>query len=203
MTLPGQARIFFEILPRFTRLDDVQIFMDVDDKVIDYLNQLPHLEYLDVSNTRMTGDGLLRLKRLLSLKNLECSTLDHIDSLVKKLSQSKLEVFKIETVNLQPWHLKEIGKIKTLGLLSVAGNQAIDDKALLAIGNLLNLYSLHVQTCSITGKSANFFKRFKKLNYLSISDTNWTAQQIAALRNSIPASIDVRGNRANPITKEK
>ncbi len=193
----------FEILPKFKKLDDVQISMDVDDKVIDYLNQLPHLEYLDVANTRMTGDGLLRLKRLLSLKNLDCSTLDHIDSLVRKLSQSKLEVLKIESVNLQAWHLKEIGKIKTLGLLSLSGNQSIDDNALLAIENLQNLSSLHLQTCSITAKSISFFKRFKKLTFLSLSDTNWTAAQIEALRNSIPAAVDVRGQPASPLPKDK
>ena len=193
----------FEILPRFKNLNDLQITMDVDDRVIEHLNKIPHLKYLDVSNTRMTGEGLSRLNRLSSLEQLDCSTMDNFDPLAKKLAQCRLKVLAAQSVNMQAWHLKEIGKIKTLEVLDIGGNQSINDEALLGIENLSELVTLRLATCSITGKSAGFFKRFKKLHDLLISDANWSPSQIAELRKGSCGNVDVRGQPEVPLPKEK
>ncbi|MBA3858837.1 MAG: hypothetical protein C0507_18185 [Cyanobacteria bacterium PR.3.49] len=183
-----------EILPSLPRLQSLKIAMDVDDKAIEYIRQIPSLKILDVSNTRITGDALAALSGLTNLTKLSCSGLENSEALVRRLSQSKkLEELDIEAANLTSADLILISKIGTLRYLYVGGNPKIDDIAVKSLIELKNLKNLSVSSCGITTKSFDTFAKLKALQYLQVSEGQFSDAEVKDLKRRLKAHVEVHG----------
>jgi len=193
-----------KILPVFKNLHNLQVAIDVDDRALPYIDQLPQLQVLDVSNTHITGDGISRLKQLPNLYYLDCSAIDHLEPLMKMLPTTRLQSFTCESAHLKEEDLKMIGQVKTLVELNLRGNEGIDDKALLQIRNLKEMKTLSLGICPITAKSIPVLTGFKKLERLQLSKSSFNEKQIEQLKKSTRANIDFRGQpQFSPIIKNQ
>jgi len=145
---------------------------NIDDEGIDYFLSLNQIKHLDVSDTLITDDGVLKLSRFVSLESLNLSknkkitakSLNHLKSL-KNISCLNL---KQNSIN---YGLKHLSSLYNLKILNLSYSQ-ITDKS------FENFYSPSLETMDvswntkITDKVLAHFKLMPSLKTLNLRGTN-------------------------------
>lgn len=174
-----------KVLPLFTNLKSLRLEMNVDDSYLRYIDQLPSLECLDVSNSMFTGAKLVKLKRFRKLQLLNCACIEGKDAILKELPYTRLKNMKLEGLDLNGLDLLQIAKVKTLNELYIGGNPQIDDEALRHLANHPNLTHLDISACSVTARSFKTFLSLKNLIYLKFSKEQITKKELIQLRSQL------------------
>lgn len=157
-------------VPRFKKLTYFKISMDIGDEALPFIDQLPNLEGLAISHTKMTGAGVAQLKRFPNLKNLYCSSIRDVRPLIERLpSASALVDLRIDDNHLSRMDLRAIAKHRKLHCLSIGGHSEVNDDALAELKPLTNLEHLFAVSCPLTDKCLNTLQSFKKLRYIRLS----------------------------------
>lgn len=174
-------------LPRFTRLYSVKILMPLEDKAFHYIDEIPSLTNLQISNTNFSGASIAKMKRWSKLTQLSCKSIPQIQSLIEKLPESNIEDLRIADNNLTVDNLKTIARMKNLADLSIGGNKCINDETIKLLKPLTKLKSLFVIACPLTGRCIETLKSFKHLKHLEISI--YDPKEAAALKKELPRVV--------------
>ena len=100
----------------------------LDDEAIQYINALPNLVRLDVSNTNIDARSLLKLKRLLQLFELRMRRCSHTSEFLREFSKRSPRAIGVIMVNdcgLTDDDLKSFANITSLGTISLNGNKIV------------------------------------------------------------------------------
>jgi hypothetical protein len=175
-----------KLLPKFTNLKALRLEMNVDNTYLRYIDQLPALEELDVSNSLITGSGLVKLTRFRKLDTLNCACIDGgKDKLIDALKNTKISNLKFEGLDLTELDLKKIASLKTLKELYIGGNPQINDEALRCLANHPTLTHLDVSATSVSAHSLKTFQSIKNLVYLKFSKEQIPVQQLNYLQRNL------------------
>ena len=157
-------------IPRITRLKFIKISMDVGNEVLPFVDQLPNLEGLSVSHTKMTGAELVKLKRFSKMTFLGCASLTDMQPLLKRLPEAgRLTELKVDDSHLTREDLRAIGKLNNLVLLSIGGNKQIRDDDINELKPLTHLKHLSMVGCPLTDKCSVSLQSLKGLRHLHVS----------------------------------
>lgn len=173
-------------IPRLSRLIFLKISMDVGNEVFPYVDQLPNLEGLSVSHTKMTGAELVKLKRFPKMTFLGCASLTDMKPLLKRLPEAgRLTELKVDDTHLTREDLRAIGRLSNLVILSIGGNKEIRDDFLSELKPLKHLKHLSLVGCPLTDKCSVYLQSLKGLRYLQVSglDKAQFGRLEAALKN--------------------
>ncbi|MBS1957227.1 MAG: protein kinase [Cyanobacteria bacterium SZAS-4] len=160
--------IALSALSRFRKLRFLEVQFDVGDEALPYIDRIPNLERLYVSNTSMTCQGIEKLKRFPQFTELACGGLKGVKTLIDRLPTTKITNLKVEDSNLNREDLRKIAKHTPLTALSLSENEQVDNEALKDLLPLVNLEYLFVRNCPVTSKCASTLKKFKSLHYFTV-----------------------------------
>jgi len=159
-------------VPRLTRLKALRIGLEVGNEAIEFIDALPNLESLAVNYTNISGEKISQLKRFKQLTALACTNIQEIKPILARLSETKIQELIVDDNRLTAADLRQIAKQKKLMMLSISGNEALNDEAFEELAPLSNLLCLFAIDCPITEKSLQTLKQLKKLRNLQISGGN-------------------------------
>ncbi|MBX9948013.1 MAG: protein kinase [Candidatus Obscuribacterales bacterium] len=169
---------------------------EVDDSLIETLNKLPNLNGLKLGKTAITGDGLIKLKRLKQLKTLSLSGLSNQTAVLRKLKGStELEELRLSADDVSPQDLSIIGTFKNLRKLWIEKNR-ISDRDLSWICNLKNLQEFCAPESKISfQKASKTILQLPNLNLFRINSKSWTKKDFVLLRRDFPKFAKPNDNR--------
>ena len=150
------------------------------------LAALPHLETLDLSHTRITDEGLLRLKAAPKIRNLSLFYAEWItDQGMTAIRDWKhLKRLNVRGTRISDGTLELLGKITELESLDIA-HTSVTDNGLEHLITLVQLKELALGRGRLTYKSLGVLRMLPTLTSLDLSGAR-------------PAPPDMAGNRATP-----
>lgn len=170
----------------------------VGDEHVARLLLLRDLEMLNLSRTRITSAGLVRLTDLPRLATLELrytaidnaaiGPLAHLPDLYKL----NLQGAKIDDVGAA--HLADLTRLKSLSV----ERTAITDRGLESLCNLARLETLYLGESPIAGTALAHLARLPQLKYLSLRDLDLRDEHIAAL--GVCTQLESLGLDETPVT---
>lgn len=154
------------------------------DKGLCFIKDLPNLQSLDVSDTKVTAQGVQSLKNFSLMTYLGLKNVAGVKSLIGKLKASKrLQILNVAENDLSDGDMKELSKISPLQILTVDSNPKITNEGLKPFKNLI---VLSIAATGVTPASAATLKQMHNLRVLTISKENWPAQDIQKLVADLP-----------------
>jgi hypothetical protein len=132
----------------------------VSDAVLEHVSKLPQLERFEVPGSRLTGDGLIKLRSLSRLRQLNVS-----DTLI---------------VDADLIHLASLTRLEELDL----SKNDLTDAGITHLKNLTSLKSLLLDHNPITGSGLVILKTFPHLEELDLSETSVTDSGLKHLAGS-------------------
>ena len=158
----------------------------ITDEAIRYINQLPRLMGFELSLTRITLPGLLRLKRLDKFTNFSIQGLKDVTPLLRRLGETdKIEVLRLRDCGLDDDGARLISSLKHIRALDIRNNPGITDAGMRSICQLKDLGTLRLEGCSVTSKSIAELRKLPKLSSVQIGST-FSAQDKAQMREELP-----------------
>ncbi len=155
------------------------------------LQDLPNLFEVDVTDTRVTADGIRCLNAYPEkITVLGIGAMPDGRSLIPDLKSTKiLTTCNFSKIDLDDDDLKVISKVKTIALLGVHENSRITDTGIVYLKELPNLVSLTTGGTSVTSASTSVLAKFSKLKYLQIDGDHWTAKEVQKLQSLMPKTM--------------
>jgi serine/threonine protein kinase len=159
---------------------------DVSDKGLEHVENLPNLINLRVSDSKVTGASLVRLKSLKYLEELSIDQTDDVAPVLKALDGSTaLGLLSAKHDRLTDADMTYIAHMPKLHILLLADNQ-ITDAGLAKLAGLKDLVSLNLSHCKITPKSIPILISFPHLSELTINIGSWPADKQTLLKQRFP-----------------
>ena len=143
-------------------LEEIELHRQLGDATLANLADLAKLRVLAASTTRVTGPGLVHLKKLTELRTLllhGCQIHDQDLSLIAHLA--KMEILGLDTTPLT-------------------------DAALPYLTRMTGLKKLFLSRTGLSDKSLPYFRNFQNLERLDIQGTKITAEGAAELKRMLP-----------------
>jgi serine/threonine protein kinase len=160
---------------------------DVSDNCLVYLNRLPKLNSLNVGYNRITEAGILKVRRLLDLKELRTAELKTVSKLIENLKGSKqLEYLRFTRSNLTPSDIKNISAISSLRELNVEDCRGITDDSIKQLSIMPNLTTISISDTQVTGFCLHDLNKFKKLRYVVLNSALLTKTAVDKLKTVCP-----------------
>lgn len=158
---------------------------DLDNAMIPLLNKFPKLVTLSIKQSKVTGDGLLKLKRLNKLCSLNVDAGHNFKPIYRNLKHMPaLHLLSVSRVNLDADDIEDIVQATQLDNLSVSYNNIVDDETFKKFTTLKNLQHISLAGCKITPKSIEILKKFPRLN--SFVPPRWSNKDIEKLHEALP-----------------
>lgn len=157
-----------------------------DDSVVSCLVRLPHLEYLDVSNTYITTKGVEVLAKVKTLKALVLSgtPIDvHAFDFIGEMKQ--LELLYVQGTCEQALNMAQLGKLTRLRSLDLSGCN-LTDESLGELTTLENLEWLNVVDTPLTVKCVPTLAKIPRLKEIRIGSRHFTDNALEELRKTLP-----------------
>ncbi len=149
------------------------------------LENLPHLKSIWLSHTNLKSDTVLKSKLLPRLELLALYEMKNVSPLVAKIGKSnKIQHLIMKDCGIDVDDIRQLSSCQTIRKLDLCTNNKINDECIPLMPE--NVETLMLNDCPITPRSIEMFKRFKKLEELSLSYTNWTAQDRKKLFETYP-----------------
>ena len=176
---------------------------EVSARGMGYLSNLPNLESLDASNTRVAADSLMAIGQSKSLRSINVSNSDADDRVVGELSKiPHLQTLDLSNSRISADAARSIGEMRELTDLSLMGTATdqmiqgltaapirrlnlsrskITNASLPVLLQIPTLESLNLDWCAVTGVG---FKGFGKsdIKQLSVSSTQFGTDGLVAIR---------------------
>lgn len=176
---------------------------DITDADLKYLTKMmPTLEFLHLSNTKVTDNGM---KWVLSLKEL-CS-LNLTATRITDLGMKELSVLPLSSLNVSGTKITDSGLIKMLSLTKArmsilrVANTGITDKAVQELSACKRLHLLDVSGTKITGvglRKMSYMTNFKYLNMGHTQITPLGLKELSSLKNL--SSLTLKGASLKGLT---
>ncbi len=160
---------------------------ETDNECLPIIDQFPKLDWLDVSNTNMTGDGLAKLKCLRQLHAIRFSQLLNVSPLIAALKDSpNLTDMHADATQLTREDLKTIAALPNLKLLAISQTK-MGLPGLEILSHAPSLQNLTILNSSFGPECIPVLKNFRALRRVKLSCTTWTQAQINLIKNQLPA----------------
>lgn len=145
------------------------------------LNRLPALVDLDLSDSTLTGEDLLKLDCLPRLESLVVSGMKNVSPAIASLAQrNSLHHFTAQDCQLRDADLVSIGKMHELRTLNIEAN-AITAKNLSVLLNLPNLNELYLGGNHIEPSGLGVMLKLKAPMIIHMPSTFWNSQTCAVM----------------------
>lgn len=159
------------------------------DKGMSFIKDLPLLESLDVSDTKVTAASIHSLKNFRGLRLLGLKGVAGAKTLLPKLLACKrLEVLNLADTQMDDNDLKVLSKVPNLVYLTVDQNPKITNEG---IKPLKNFTMLSIAATGVTPAVRETLKQMPYLRSLTISKENWPAKDVQQLISELP-NVNVR-----------
>lgn len=148
---------------------------DASDKAIDALNKFPLLEALDIRASRITPAGILKLKRLRDLYELNLREVKGGASVLPAMAgASRIKELKVGDEKISDAQVDAIAGLKSLEILEI-NNADLTDTQLAKLSSLPNLRELRTLGSKLTPACLADIARFKRLGTweMNSSNTSW------------------------------
>lgn len=174
-----------KMLPRFNKLKALRIEMNIDDSYLKYIDALPNLTSLNLSNSRVTGGGIMKLKRIKQFESLGCSYLEGKEQITSQLKDLKLQSLSMDGLELSAEDLKRIAQLKSLKFLSIAGNGTINDHALAQLANHPSLEVLDIRGTLVSVRCLPTLASLRNLKLVRLSKEQLLQKDFAILQSGL------------------
>lgn len=159
----------------------------VTDIGIECLKELPYLNALQINRSHATSKSVGKLRNFDSLVELELAGVKGSKELVPRIAKNKVIIgLNLSEDDLDDQHILKLSELKSLHILQLRHNPRITDSSMPFLTRLINLESLDLTGCTITGASCEMFKQFTKLTMLQLSSEFWNDEQLKILKSSLP-----------------
>ena len=163
---------------------------EITDRGLAYLEKLPDIQELSVSNTKgVTGNELSRLKCMRVLHILKA---DHVPNMSKVLSilarnkSNSITELQVMGTNLSDADLQKVRDFPNLIVLRAAQNKEITDVGVSKLVKLKNLKLLDLRFCQLTPACIQYLRQLPQLEVLNISTDKWSKNEQQALHSALP-----------------
>ncbi len=163
---------------------------EITDRGLAYLEKLPDIRELSVSNTKgVTGNELSRLQCLRALHILRA---DHVPNMSKVLSilahnkSNNITELQVMGTNLSDADLQKVRDFPNLTILCAALNKGITDVGVSKLVTLKNLRLLDLRFCPLTPACIQYLRQLPQLEVLNISTDKWSKNEQQALHSALP-----------------
>lgn len=154
------------------------------DKGMAFIKDLPKLDSIDVSDTKITSASVRSLKNFPEFTYLGLKNVSGAKTLIPQLTTSKrLLILNLAGVDLNDSDMAQLSKISNLRYLTVDLNPKITNAS---IKQFRNLIALNVSATGVTPALKETLKQMPNLKVLSISKENWPAQEVKKLISERP-----------------
>lgn len=172
-------------LAKFKRLESLLISETaITDASVDTINQFEMLTDLDIRWTRLTTDGIHRIKCLPRLRTFRAGSLVAADlsTVIDKLAGSKtVEVLELFSNSLGDDQLARIARIPNLKELRLTGDWTVSGRGVKHLARL-SLKELHLTGEFISPDIIPVLKNFSTLDKLKLHVKSWSPQDINRLK---------------------
>ena len=158
----------------------------VGDSELEFVEQLPMLESLDLSNTPVTSRGLVHIEKLRNLQGLYLINTDVDDLGLKHLARlTSLERLSLWNTQVGDAGVKHLSGLTNLRALVLDGT-AVTDEGLKHLQGLTNLEEwLGLVDTQVTDAGLHNLKRLTKLKELNLLNTAVTADGVLTLKRDL------------------
>jgi len=159
------------------------------DQAIDSIDKLPQLQALDVNDSGITTKGLLRLKRLKSLKYLNVKKFADISKILAVLEGSnQIRYLFMRQCNLQRSDLQKLATMPNLRYLDLGRNGEVDANSLKYLTGLSHLEQLSLFGCIkfCPDSIPQLQKMHLKKLYFDETQLHWPAEAVEKLQAALP-----------------
>lgn len=148
----------------------------------------PRLTSLNVSDTKVTADGIAQLKQLRNLDMLRANSVSPVAPFISKLENSShLRTLELSECDLDDEDLRKISTIRSLTWLHVNESNRITVKGIDYLAKLPELVRLSIEGCPLPPSSIDTFRKLKKLDFLELSvGRSWSEEMRRKLIESLP-----------------
>jgi serine/threonine-protein kinase len=154
----------------------------VTDSCITSLNKLTNLTGLEAAGTTLTGDGLVKLKRLKQLQDLDLGHIEKCAIALKQLTNCPTtQVLKINCCKITDDDMNVVATLPNLFDLDVNQNPGITDNGVRAICRLQKLKDLNLFETGVTAGCIDSIKRLPALTGIVINYLGWSPEDQARL----------------------
>ncbi len=160
---------------------------EVTDRGLKYLDGCSNLRELILDNTEVTGGGLASFKGLKSLEKLRAGLIPDSWKVISALKNSEqiLEL-RLWQTHLNDENIQDIGTLKNLEYLDIAGNTGITDKGLRSLSHLSKLQFIKVCGCKLTAGCIATLKTLPSLEELSVTRNQFDAVTLNKIKTALP-----------------
>ncbi len=139
------------------------------------LNQLHHINYLNLHNADIDGQDLVNIKWLDQLVFIDVKNLQAVDPLLHKLSGSKvISNLVIDGCMPAPEALRGLASCPNLKVLNFSGRK-LSDEQLKALSAIPNLEELMIGSSSLSVRSVSLLAGAKKLKKINLGEIEFKA----------------------------
>lgn len=158
------------------------------DRGMSFIKDLPALDSIDVSDTKVTAASILALKNFPELRFIGLKGVAGAKTLLPKMLPSKrLEILNLANTELDDGDMVQLSKIKNLRYLTVDSNPKISNEGIKPFKNLI---VLNIADTGVTPDAKETLKSMPNLRVLTISKENWPAAEVQKLVAELP-NLDV------------
>ncbi len=163
---------------------------ETTDRGLAYLEKLPDIRELSVSNTKgVTGNELSRLKCLRALHILKADHVPNMSKVLASIARNKsnsIMELQVMGTNLSDADLQKVGDFPKLTMLCAAQNKGITDVGVSKLLKLKNLEFLDLRFCPLTPACIQYLRQLPKLEVLNITTDKWSKNEQQALHSALP-----------------
>ncbi len=190
LTFPGKIRWTgenFEEIGSLKGLQGINLTTESFRPIyIQYVNELPDLKRLDVTETGLSGVDLADVKTLPQLTKLTADYIGDMQAVLEKLKKSqKMTDLSMKGCGLNDDDLKDIATMPNLEVLTLDYN-TIGANGLKYLVGLEHLDTLRIESDQVKSDSVGILKNFKHLRHLRIQTAPWTEAEKEVLKKSLP-----------------
>lgn len=174
-----------KILPQFQNLKHLRIEMGIDNSYLKYIDQLPNLISLNVSNSGITGDALVKLKCFSKLHAIACSDIQGKEAIISALPKATLDSFSMESADLSIKDTERLVQCQNLSTLGLAGNPRIDNQAIAVFRGHPNLVYVDLRGTSVTPASLPIFETLPNLRAVQFSNDKFSTKEMTDFEKAL------------------
>src|SRR5262245_11144674 len=158
------------------------------DRDLEILKFFPHLQRLDLGNTRVTDDGLGIVGQLRELESVSAVGLTIGDRGVEHLKSLQLTHLSLWKTRVSDAGVRHLRQMTTLRMLTLDETQ-ITDAAMEDVGELVNLDDwLGLTDNRLTDAAVPHLSKLTKLRSLNLLRTNVSPEGLRQLRMALPGT---------------
>jgi hypothetical protein len=182
------------VVPRHCLYTVQSVYLErkADDTMLPHLFDLPHLQTVDLRESRITDAGMVHLRRLSDLRTLNLEDTANGDAGFAQLSKNRrIEYLWLGDTKLTPASLPQILQNRGLTHLALDGMELADDDAA-RLGELQKLEVLALRGTKVTSSVVPALQKLPQLKHLYLRGTAVDDSAVPELLKLRLQSLDIR-----------